>query len=145
MKFRTMPAHIEPGPDDVAALARKRAELDAKLDRHGWRERRVVLGVASPETIDCVMRNRHLSRVLAGPVALGPRTSRGAVDLLAIVILVTVTVVGGIISDAHARRGGCAAIAARYIDARPGSLAEMRARRAMTRESCYKEDAPGHG
>lgn len=62
-----LPLTITPRPEDRAALEAKRAALADALDRHGWRERRIVLGVASPETIDCVLRMRHLSRVLAGP------------------------------------------------------------------------------
>lgn len=140
MTFRTIPAHIAPGPDDVAALARKRAELDAKLDRHGWRERRIVAGSASTETVDVVLRNRHLSRVLAGPVALGPRMVRGAVSIMLLVILNAIAVFTLAISDAAARRGGCQAIAQRYIAAPAGSIAEARYRRAMIIESCYTED-----
>lgn len=64
-------------PSTAAALERKRAALASQLDRHGWRERRIVLGVASPETIDCVLRMRYLSRVLAGPRRLvGLRLAR---------------------------------------------------------------------
>ncbi len=74
MTFRTMPAFIAPGPEDRAALDRKRAELADRLEAHEARERRIVLGVASEATIDCVMRNKHLSRVLAGPVPLFKRT-----------------------------------------------------------------------
>lgn len=65
--FKTIPLRIAPGPEDMADLNARRAALADQLDRHGWRERRIVAGNASPETIDCVLRNRHLSRVLAGP------------------------------------------------------------------------------
>lgn len=66
--------NYSPTQQDAASLERKRAELADKLDRHAWRERRVVSGTASAATVDCVMRNRHLSRVLAGPrPVIGPR------------------------------------------------------------------------
>jgi hypothetical protein len=66
--FRTIPLHIAPSLEDAEALKRARLQLADKLDRHAWRERRIVNGQASPETIDATLRNRHLSRVLAGPV-----------------------------------------------------------------------------
>lgn len=75
--FKTIPLHISPSPEDVEALARARLQLADRLDRHSWRERRIVMGSASPETVDCVLGNRHLSRVLAGPVAdRAPRALR---------------------------------------------------------------------
>lgn len=67
---------MQPRPEDAATLERKRAALADQLDRHYWRERRVVMGSASVETIDCVLRMRYLSRVLAGPRALGPPLAR---------------------------------------------------------------------
>lgn len=140
MTFRTIPATVTPSAEDIEALARARLQLADELDRHKYRERRIVSGVASPQTIDCVLRNRHLSRVLAGPVALGPRTSRGAVSLLLLVVINTAICVTLAISDGLARRGGCAEIARHYIEAPAGSMREARYARAMSQESCYTED-----
>lgn len=72
-----LPRVITPRPKDAQALAAARHKLTQALECHHWRERRVVMGVASPETIDCVLRMRYLSRVLAGPRPLtGLRLAR---------------------------------------------------------------------
>lgn len=64
-------------PDTAAMLERKRATLADQLDRHAWRQRRMALGVASPETAACVDRMRYLSRVIEGPTRLiGLRLAR---------------------------------------------------------------------
>jgi hypothetical protein len=68
--FRSIPHKLTPSLEDLEALARARLQMADRLDRHAFRERRIVAGHASPETIDCVLSNRHLSRVLAGPVAI---------------------------------------------------------------------------
>jgi hypothetical protein len=136
--FRTIPLHITPGPDDADGLARERAALASRMDQQAHRERAIVAGTASVRMIEEAIADKHLSRVLAGPVPLsyGPRKQRGAFDVLAAVLVVHVLVLGGIIADGWARRGGCSAIAERYI-ANPDSTL---ARRAMSRESCYIED-----
>lgn len=67
MKTFPLPFSLPPLADDVALLNFRRAVLDCKLAAHAARESRIVAGNASPETIDWVLRDRHLSRVLAGP------------------------------------------------------------------------------
>lgn len=66
-------------PKDAAALEAKRDALMRQLDAHGWRRRRVALGVASPETVACIERMRYLTRVTEGPRRLiGLRLARHA-------------------------------------------------------------------
>jgi hypothetical protein len=76
MHFHNILAHVAPRAEDAASLARKREALADQLDRHAWRERRVVAGSCGPETVDCVIRHKYLSRVLTGPRAVyGPRAT----------------------------------------------------------------------
>ena len=62
-----IPYGMTPRPEARAALERKRAAFAAAVDRQYWRERRIVAGTASVETIEAALEFRHLSRVLAGP------------------------------------------------------------------------------
>lgn len=66
---------FKPTPSDAAMLERKRAELDTRLSVHASRLSRAAAGNASEATRRVLARNRHLSQVLAGPVALGPARS----------------------------------------------------------------------
>jgi hypothetical protein len=68
--FRTVPLEVTPSLEDAETLRHARMRLADSLARHAARESRIVAGNASPETIDCVLSNRHLSQVLAGPRAL---------------------------------------------------------------------------
>lgn len=70
MAFRTIPLHITPGPDDVATLGYRRAVLDCALEQQAHRERAILAGTASHAMIDKAIENKHLSRVMAGPVPL---------------------------------------------------------------------------
>lgn len=132
--FRTIPLHISPGPDDRDGLNRERAALASRLEQQAHRERAIVAGTASRAMLEAAIADKHLSRVLAGPVPL--YRERGAFDVLGAVLVVHLIVMGGIIADGWARRGGCAAIAQRYMENPDSRLA----RRAMSRESCYIED-----
>lgn len=122
-------------PEAVALWLGERLKLEARREALASDLRR------EPEPGE--IREPYARRVKAGPVpVINLKRQRGALDVLAAVIVVHLLVLGGIISDAHARRGGCPEIAARYIDARnAGGLAEIRARRALIREHCYIEDA----
>ncbi len=87
--FKTIPLHITPSPEDIEAHARAQLQLRERLEAHAALTRRMVAGRASNATADEVLRNQHLSRVLAGPVPLY-RTQRGRARvamLLAVALL----------------------------------------------------------
>ena len=65
--FRTIPACVTPHPDDAESLARARRKLQLALDAQAHRERAIVAGTATDEMIETALRNRYLSRALAGP------------------------------------------------------------------------------
>lgn len=116
-------------PEAVRArLEAKRAALAAERDRP------LEPGEIAPP---------WLRRLKAGPVpVINLKRQRGVLDVLAAVVVVTAITLAGVISDAHARRGGCQEIARRYIEARNvGGIREARAARALAHESCYIEDA----
>ena len=62
-----IPRHITPHPDDAESLARARRKLQLALDAQAHRERAIVAGTATDEMIETALRNRYLSRALAGP------------------------------------------------------------------------------
>jgi hypothetical protein len=68
MTYRSwLPHGIGPTGEARAALDRARGRLADALDRHYWRLRRIELKQASQATVECVVRHKYLSRVLAGP------------------------------------------------------------------------------
>jgi hypothetical protein len=124
-------------PRDAATLERKREQLARELDRMAHTRSAYRAGRATPDMMQRAADRKHLLTVLEGP---RPLYERGALDVLAAVVVVFVVTIGGAISDAHAARGDCWDIARRYVEAEPGTLAHARASRAMSRESCYVED-----
>ena len=62
-----IPLSVTPRPEDAEALARARQHLAEKLDRHAHLERAIVAGTATVEMIEAALRDRYLSRALAGP------------------------------------------------------------------------------
>jgi hypothetical protein len=71
---------ITPRPEDTERLAHRVAAFAAALDQQAHRERAIVAGTASTAMIDAAIRDKHLSRVLAGPVPMyyGPRQFKRA-------------------------------------------------------------------
>jgi hypothetical protein len=59
---------ITPTIDCAATLAAKRADFSAQVERQAHRERAIVAGTATMAMIDAAIAEKHLSRVLAGPV-----------------------------------------------------------------------------
>ena len=146
--FRTIPAHITPGPNDVADLNARREALASRLDQQAHRERAIVAGTASTAMLDAAIADKHLSRVLAGPVPMyyGPRTFKHGQRGRALLGLVLVFAVLGVVAAAAldrimTRPVACAEVAQRYRDAPEGSPAEIEALAEMDRGSCYAEDA----
>ena len=62
-----IPLSVTPHPDDAESLARARRKLQLALDAQAHRERAIVAGTATVEMIEAALRDRYLSRALAGP------------------------------------------------------------------------------
>ena len=68
-----IPLSVTPHPDDAESLARARRKLQLALDAQAHRERAIVAGTATVEMIEAALRDRYLSRALAGPRLLSRR------------------------------------------------------------------------
>lgn len=68
--FRTIPLHIAPSAEDAESLVRASARLASELAQQAHREQAIVAGTASVPMIEAAIADKHLSRVLAGPVPM---------------------------------------------------------------------------